>query len=166
MLQLLAGLRRPGAGSVTIGDTELKNLSPAGLDKFRGQHIGIVFQQAHFIESINVGDNLALAQKLAGRHIDRKKILALANRLGISHKLRSNTRHLSHGEQQRAAIARALVNEPAVILADEPTSALDDENTGEVIALLEEQAQLAHATLLVVTHDARLKSHFPNQIML
>ena len=166
LLQLLAGLRTPASGEIRIGDTDVSKLSHAALDKFRGQHIGIVFQQPHFIESLNVEDNLVLAQSLAGKHIDREKIRKLVGRLALSHKLKSSTWSLSQGEQQRVAIARALVNEPAVILADEPTSALDDQNTQEVISLLEEQAQLAHATLVVVTHDARLKSQFPKQIVL
>jgi putative ABC transport system ATP-binding protein len=166
LLQLLAGLRTPTAGTVEIGDTAMSSLSRAKLDKFRGQHIGIIFQQPHFIESLNVEENLVLAQGLAGKKTDRSKIRGLLNRLGMVHKLKSKTTQLSQGEQQRIAIARALVNEPAVILADEPTSALDDQNTREVIALLEEQAQLAGATLLCVTHDARLKDYFPKQIVL
>jgi len=166
LLQLLAGVRKPTSGSVEIGGTRLGSLSNADLDKFRGQHIGVVFQQAHFIESLDVEDNLVLAQKLAGRKIDRTKIRLLARRLGLHHKLKSMTHHLSTGQQQRIAIARALVNEPNVILADEPTSAIDDENTEVVISLLEEQASLVNATLVVVTHDARLRNHFPNQIVL
>ena len=166
LLQLLAGLRTPSSGEVLIGDTMMTSLSHAALDKFRGQHVGIVFQQSYFIESLNVEENLVLAQGLAGKSIDKQKIRNLLQRLGISDKLKSRTQRLSQGEQQRVAIARALVNEPAVILADEPTSALDDKNTQEVIALLEEQAELAHATLLLVTHDARLKDYFPKQIVL
>jgi putative ABC transport system ATP-binding protein len=84
----------------------------------------------------------------------------------VAHKLDAKTHRLSQGEQQRVAIARALVNDPTVILADEPTSALDDKNTAEVISLLEEQAAIAQATLLLVTHDARLKNYFPKQIVL
>ncbi len=166
LMHLLAGLRTPTTGEVRIGDTVVSTLSHAALDKFRGQQIGIVFQQSHFIEALNVEENLALAQKLAGRNIDRDKIHILIERLGMLHKLKSKIQRLSQGEQQRIAIARALVNGPAVILADEPTSSLDDQNTREVIVLLEEQAQLANATLLLVTHDARLKNYFPKQIVL
>jgi putative ABC transport system ATP-binding protein len=166
LLQLLAGLRTPDAGEVRIGETAMNKLSRSKLDKFRGRHIGIVFQQPHFIESLDVEENLALAQGLAGTRIDKKKIRTLVDRLGLSHKLNSKTHRLSQGEQQRVAIARAIVNEPTVILADEPTSALDDQNTREVIRLLEEQAELANSTLLLVTHDARLREYFPKQIIL
>lgn len=166
LLHLLAGLRTPSAGTVQVSDTVISTLNSSALDRFRGRHIGIVFQQSHFVRALNVEENLALAQKLAGRSIDRKTIRTLTERLGMSHKLKSSTVRLSQGEQQRIAIARALVNEPALILADEPTSALDDGNTAEVIALLEEQARIAGATLLVVTHDARLKDRFTKQITL
>ena len=97
---------------------------------------------------------------------DRKRIQTLLDRLNIGDKLRKKTNQLSVGEQQRVAIARAIVNQPVVILADEPTSALDDKNTSEVISLLEEQAKAVSATLLVVTHDNRLTTHFSNQITL
>ncbi len=166
LLQLLAGLRTPEAGEVRIGDTIVNALPSAKLDRFRGRHIGIVFQQPHFVRSLNVLENLMLAQKLAGRTIDRQKIRRLLDRLGIGSMMKSKTHRLSQGEQQRVAIARALINDPDVVFADEPTSALDDQNTGDVITLLEEQAAQANATLLVVTHDARLKDRFQNQITL
>ena len=86
--------------------------------------------------------------------------------MNIAHKANSKTSNLSQGEQQRVAIARALVNQPQVILADEPTSALDDKNTNEVIALLEQQATDNNATLIIVTHDNRLKERFQNRIEL
>lgn len=166
LLQLLAGLRKPHSGEIRIGDTAINALSTPDLDRFRGQHIGIVFQQSHFVHALNVGDNLLLAQQLAGRTPDRDRAEKLLQRLGLAHKINAKTHRLSQGEQQRVAIARALVNGPTLILADEPTSALDDKNTTEVTALLEEEANIANATLIVVTHDGRLKSKFPKQIVI
>lgn len=166
LLHLLGGLRTPKGGSVSIGDTSLGSLSANELDKFRGKNVGIVFQVPHFVRALSVRENLELAQKLAGLRPDPERIKKLLDRLGIGHKLNSKTSELSQGEQQRVAIARALVNRPKIILADEPTSALDDKNTGEVIRLLEETASEANATLLVVTHDKRLKDNFSKQIEL
>ena len=165
-LQLLAGLRTPAAGEVRIKETVLNKLSGAVLDKFRGSQIGMVFQQSHFIRALNVEDNIAIAAQLAGNRIDRKRVRGLLERLGLGHKLHASTYALSQGEQQRVAIARALINSPALVLADEPTSALDDKNAAEVIAMLEEQAALANATLIVVTHDVRLKEKFQKRITL
>lgn len=166
LLHLLGGLLSPTKGEVKVGDTALKSLSTAALDKFRGKHIGIIFQKAHFVRSLTVQENLILAQQLAGVSIDKNRISELLNRLNVGHKLHSKTNELSQGEQQRVAIARAIVNQPTVILADEPTSALDDENCEEVIQLLEEQAAAVGATLLVVTHDGRLKERFEKQILI
>lgn len=164
LLHLLGGLLSPTNGSVKIGTTDLKTLSTAALDKFRGKHIGIIFQKTHFVRALTVQENMMLAQQLAGISIDKPRISQLLNRLNVGHKLHAKTNELSQGEQQRVAIARALVNQPEVILADEPTSALDDENCEEVIQLLEEEAAVAGATLLVVTHDGRLKERFEKQI--
>lgn len=166
LLHLLGGLLSPTKGAVKVGDTTLKSLSTAALDKFRGKHIGIIFQKAHFVRSLTVQENLVLAQQLAGVAINKNRIADLLNRLNVGHKLHAKTNELSQGEQQRVAIARAIVNQPTVILADEPTSALDDENCEEVIQLLEEQAAAVGATLLVVTHDGRLKERFEKQILI
>ena len=164
LLHLLGGLLSPNEGRIVVGDTEMNKLSRAALDQFRGQHIGIIFQTAHFVQSLTVEDNLALAQSLAGMKVNYNRTKELLSRLGLGHKLKSKPSQLSVGEKQRASIARAIINQPAVILADEPTSALDDTNCKQVIELLEEQAHAAAATLLVVTHDARLKEHIPHQI--
>ena len=166
LLHLLGGLLSPTKGTVKVGETSLKSMSTAALDKFRGKHIGIIFQKAHFVRSLTVQENLILAQQLAGVAIDKTRIADLLNRLNVGHKLHAKTNELSQGEQQRVAIARAIVNQPDVILADEPTSALDDENCEEVIQLLEEQAAAVGATLLVVTHDGRLKERFEKQIVI
>jgi len=166
LLHLLGGLLTPKEGQVSIGKTQLSQLSGAKRDQFRGQNIGIIFQKSHFVRALTVSENLALAQQLAGEKADKNRIKELLNRLNIGHKLNAKTSSLSQGEQQRVAIARALINKPKVILADEPTSALDDKNTEEVIQLLEESAREVNATLLVVTHDGRLKNRFENSIQL
>ena len=166
LLHLLGGLLTPKGGQVKIGDTALNQLSGAKRDQFRGQNIGIIFQKSHFVRALTVSENLALAQQLAGKKVDKKRIQNLLDRLNIGHKLNAKTSSLSQGEQQRVAIARALINQPKVILADEPTSALDDKNTEEVIQLLEESAREVNAILLVVTHDGRLKNRFKNSIQL
>lgn len=166
LLHLLGGLLSPTGGSIQIGNTELGQLRASALDQFRGKNIGIVFQKSHFVRALTIGENLALAQQLAGLKPNRERIVELLERLNIGDKLRLKPDRLSIGEQQRAAIARALVNQAPIILADEPTSALDDHNATEVINLLEEQASALGSTLLVVTHDKRLKDRFPNQIAL
>ena len=144
----------------------MSRLNGSSLDKFRGQNIGIIFQTAHFVKALTVQENLILAQQLSGKKTDKQLIVNVLKTLNLEHKLKSKTSELSVGEQQRVAIARALVNSPALILADEPTSALDDKNTDEVIQLLEKTASEANATLIIVTHDNRLKDYFKNQIQL
>ncbi|NUO00620.1 MAG: ATP-binding cassette domain-containing protein [Saprospiraceae bacterium] len=166
LLHLLGGLLSPNTGVVNIDGTNIASLKGSALDRFRGQRVGIIFQKPHFVKSLTVEENLLLAQQLAGAPASKSRIRELLERLNVGHKSRSKPDRLSAGEQQRVAIARALVNQPAIILADEPTSALDDVNCNEVIHLLEEQAAAVSATLLVVTHDSRLKAAFRNQIQL
>lgn len=166
LLHLLAGMLRPTKGVVSIAGTNIVELGSKELDRFRGKHVGIVFQTAHFVQSLSVEDNLILPQFFAGDKIDRAKAKSILERLNIGHKAKSKPKDLSIGEQQRAAIARALVNDPDILLADEPTSALDDKNAEEVIQLLEEQSALSKAALIIVTHDQRLKDRFQKQVTL
>ncbi len=166
LLHLLGGLRTSQYGEVIVGGENLSQMPQSQLDHFRGKNIGIVFQKAHFVKSLTVEENLMLAQSLAGQAVSKERINDLLKRLNVFHKLKSKPSSLSIGEQQRVAIARALVNKPAIILADEPTSALDDKNCDEVITLLEQQAEQENATLLIVTHDGRLKEKFANTITL
>ncbi|MDC0230784.1 ATP-binding cassette domain-containing protein [Aureispira] len=166
LLHLLAGLLRPKRGQIIVQNENLINLNEEQLDHFRGQHIGVVFQQPHLIKALSVEENLLAAQYLSGTNQDRSKVKALLKKLNIEHKLKSKPQNLSQGEQQRVSIARALINDPVLILADEPTSSLDDTNCREVVELLLQQSKDSNSTLLIVTHDARLKDLFENQILL
>jgi ABC-type lipoprotein export system ATPase subunit len=166
LLQLLAGLRTPTSGKVMVDEQVLGELSGSQLDQFRGKKLGIIFQTSHFVRSVSIAENLALAQKLAGNPVDYQRIQDLLDQLSIGNKANASPANLSVGQQQRAAIARAIINQPSVILADEPTSALDDANTQQVIDLLREQAAAVNATLLIVTHDNRLTRIIDQQIRL
>jgi len=166
LLHLLAGLLRPQQGSVLIQDQDIATLSERALDRFRGQHIGLILQQAHFVSSLTVEGNLKLTQYLAGMPKDSNQIHELLENLGLAGKQDKKCTQLSIGEQQRVTIARAMLNRPQLVLADEPTSALDDHHAHQVIDLLEQQAQEIGAALVVVTHDQRLKDRIGNHIEL
>ena len=165
ILHLLGGILKPESGSISISGTDISEFSDTELDKFRGDNIGIVFQKPHFISSLTINENLKLAQYLSPSKIsgDAKKILESLN---IKDKYQQKPNQLSEGEKQRASIALALINSPSLILADEPTSSLDDFNCNNVIKLLKKQAKDHKAQLIVITHDARLKKHFKNNLNL
>lgn len=166
LLHLLGGLLKPSAGDIFIGETNITELSAAQLDRFRGQHIGIVFQQSHFIASLSVIENVMLAASLSGKPAKEQEGRQLLGQLNIGEQAGKKPQSLSQGQQQRVSIARALLNKPALLLADEPTSSLDDEACFTVAKLLQQQAQSAKVALLIVTHDQRLKALFPKNIEL
>jgi putative ABC transport system ATP-binding protein len=159
-LHILAGLLKPTKGSVNINGTELTNLQGSKLDRFRGQHIGIVFQQPYLIKTLSVWDNLQLANKMADKKVDKVFLLQLLEKLNIASLKHQFPHQLSVGEAQRLCIARALANKPTILLADEPTSALDDDNALAVAKLLQTQAKEQNATLVIATHDSRLEPYF------
>lgn len=165
-LHLIGGLLKAHSGSVSILDNDWTRLSNRLRDKYRGQHMGFIFQTAHFIPSLTVFENLAIGAHLAGKPLDKNWTEHLLERLNILDKQHRSVRQLSVGEQQRVAIARALVNRPEILLADEPTSALDDDNCGRVIELLENCASETSSSLLIVTHDNRLKGRYNKEIIL
>ncbi len=166
LLHLLALLLTPNGGSIKINNNELATLSAKEATKMRANHLGIIYQKPHFVSSLSVLDNLLLANYLADRKESKEQAQKLATNLGISSLLDKKISMLSGGEQQRVSIARALMNNPDVILADEPTSNLDDENCEKVIQLLENQSKNIGAALVIVTHDQRLKDNFKNIITL
>jgi ABC-type lipoprotein export system ATPase subunit len=166
LLHLLALLLKPENGSIKLNSKEIGQLSPADAAKMRAENIGIIYQKPHFVASLSVLENLILANYLANKNQQKNKVEKLAETLGFSEHLTKKTSQLSQGEQQRVSIARALMNNPNVILADEPTSSLDDKNCEKVIQLLENQAVNIGAALIIVTHDQRLKNRFVNSVSL
>lgn len=124
----------------------------------------MIFQRSYFVASLSVAENLDLAQRLAGQPVDKKGNRELLEELGIGQHANRSPQQISVGEQQRASIARGLVNQPRLLLADEPTAALDAKNATVVSRLLRERAAQLNAVLLVVTHDERLLDDFANVI--
>lgn len=166
LLHLLALLLKPESGDIMIAGKSVKSLSPQEITATRARHIGIIYQRPHFVSSLSVMDNILLSNYLANQQEDRQKARQLAEQLGFADHLGKKTNQLSQGEQQRVSIARSLMNNPNIILADEPTSNLDDDNCQRVIQLLKRQSAQIGASLVVVTHDQRLKDEFSNQVFL
>jgi ABC-type lipoprotein export system ATPase subunit len=166
LLHLMALLLHPKSGSIKINGQELAQLSAKEATKMRANHLGIIYQKSHFVSSLNVMENLLLANYLANQNQSKEQARKLSNNLDFAELLDKKTSLLSGGEQQRVSIARALMNNPNVILADEPSSNLDDENCGKVIQLLENQSKNIGAALVIVTHDQRLKDRYKNIITL
>lgn len=166
LLNVIAGLIEPTTGEVRLQGRALTAMRPAERDRFRGQRIGLVPQRLHLIEVISVRDNLRLARRLAGLPADDHRIDAVLASLGISSLAGARPANLSVGEAQRVAVGRAVLNQPAIVLADEPTSALDDLNCERVITLLLDQARSCGAALVVATHDQRIAGRFDRQLRL
>ena len=166
LLHLAAGLQRPSAGEVTVAGQPLAALSAATLDRFRGRSIGIVPQKLHLVGTLSVEQNLLLAQYLAALPEDRARAREVLAGVDLAERHAARPHQLSHGEAQRVAVARAVINRPKLLIADEPTSNLDDANCAMALDLLEARAAECGATLLVATHDQRARARFANQLSL
>ncbi len=165
-LHLLSGLLPATEGSIVISGTNICRLSRKELDRFRGEHIGIVFQKYRFIQSLNVHQNLSLRQNYPKSDSDPDRLQALCERLGIAGVLDKKVSNLSQGQQQRLSIALGLIHKPRIVFADEPTSNLDDENSERVVELLKEEAGLCGSNLVIITHDQRVSQNFENRLIL
>jgi putative ABC transport system ATP-binding protein len=165
-LHILAGLLSPTSGEINIAATDIVSLSEKRTDRFRGKNIGVVFQKSYFIAALTVLENLEMASWLATGKKHTKRAKKLLAQLDIDNQASKLPSQLSIGQQQRVSIARALINEPKVLLADEPTSSLDDKNAEKVMELLTSLSKEYKAALLIVTHDSRIKEKFINKITL
>lgn len=166
LLHLLGGLLKSQQGTIEVNGTSISNLSERELDRFRGKHYGFIFQRNHLLGALTVEQNLLLAPYLAGLAQDKSRVEEVLVQLGIADQKKKRIQELSLGQAQRVAIARAVLNKPSVILADEPTSALDDRSCDRVSELLISVAQQNQATLIIATHDQRLKNRIHNRIQL
>ncbi|MET8957290.1 ABC transporter ATP-binding protein [Streptomyces sp. NPDC004533] len=157
LLHLLGGLERPDEGTVTIAGERIDTMSERALSRFRRDAIGFVFQAFHLMDELTAVENVELSALLAGRsaRTARKRALGLLEQVGLADRASHVPSALSGGQRQRVAVARALMNEPLLVLADEPTGNLDSEATLDVLRLFD-NLHAAGQTLVIVTHDARI----------
>ena len=156
LLHILGGVDVPTSGSVVINQTDISNLDETALAIFRRRQIGLIYQFYNLIPILTVQENLTLPLLLDGRKPDKKQIDTLVKRLGLENRLDHLPNQLSGGQQQRVSIGRALVNNPALMLADEPTGNLDSENSKEIISLLRQFNKEFNHTVIIITHDEKI----------
>jgi len=166
LLNLVSGLDRPTSGSVVVNGQDLGKLNETGLALFRRRRIGMIFQFFNLLDDLPAVDNVALAAQLTGTSANqaRARALELLDELGIADRRNIYPAQLSGGERQRVAVARALMNRPALLLADEPTGALDSKAGEQVMDLLLDLHQIGQ-TLLLVTHDERLATRCASRLI-
>ncbi|MEU6217598.1 ABC transporter ATP-binding protein [Streptomyces sp. NPDC047022] len=166
LLNMVAGLDRPTSGTVRVQGQDLGQLNETGLALFRRRHIGMIFQFFNLIDDLPALDNVALAAQLTGTTARqaRRRALELLDELGVAHRKDTYPATLSGGERQRVAVARALMNRPALLLADEPTGALDSRSGEQVMDLLIDLNQIGQ-TLLIVTHDPNLAARCASRLV-
>lgn len=156
LLHILGGVDTATSGKVIINDTDISKLDETALAIFRRRQIGLVYQFYNLIPILTVEENLTLPLLLDGRKPDKNLIGSLVDKLGLAHRLNHLPNQLSGGQQQRVSIGRALVNNPALMLADEPTGNLDSENSKEIISLLRKFNKENNQTVIIITHDEKI----------
>ena len=165
-LTCAAGLERPTEGRVVIAGEDITAWSEADRTRFRRARIGFVFQGFHLMPYLTAEQNVGLPMRLAGHRVDRKRVRALLEQVGLGDRGGRLPSELSGGQQQRVAIARALVTDPAVVLADEPTGALDSATAHEVLGLLRACVDDLRQTVVMVTHDPVAASYADTVVFL
>jgi putative ABC transport system ATP-binding protein len=156
LLMVMTGLERPNSGSIVVAGQDLRKLNEDGLARFRGTHVGIVFQAFHLIPTMTALENVAVPLELAGERDAPTRAQHELEAVGLGQRLHHYPAELSGGEQQRVALARALAPNPAILVADEPTGNLDEATGHEIIELLFRGHRERGTTLVLVTHDTEL----------
>jgi len=154
LLNIIGCLDSPSNGSVHINGTDITQLNQKQLTRFRRENIGLIFQQYHLIPYLTALENVMIAQYYHSI-VDENEAIDVLKRVGLTHRLHHIPAHLSGGEQQRVCIARALVNEPRILLADEPTGNLDQKNGDIVLKLITELHREGH-TIVLITHNQEI----------
>ena len=159
LLMMLGALMKPSEGTITVDNLDISALSERKLPNVRLRNFGFIFQDFNLLSALSVQDNVAIAAELTGmsRRDAARKAAALLTKLGLGQRLHFSPEKLSGGEKQRVAIARSLINDPKVILADEPTANLDSAHGRETMRLLQEIAKEGSRSVVIVSHDARIK---------
>lgn len=153
LLHQIGGVDHPSSSKVIINNTDIYTLNENDLAIFRRNEIGLIYQFYNLIPVLNVKENITLPLQLAHQKVDQKRFNTLIEQLGLSNRLKHLPNQLSGGQQQRVSIARALINQPSLVLADEPTGNLDSKNSDEIIRLLKEANEKYHQTIIIITHD-------------
>jgi putative ABC transport system ATP-binding protein len=166
LLQCAAGLDRPTSGSVSVGGTELTELSETKLTLLRRERIGFVFQAFNLLPALTAEQNVALPLRLAGRRVPKSRVREVLEQVGLGDRARHRPTEMSGGQQQRVALARALITRPEVLFGDEPTGALDSQTSREVLALLRSMVDRGGQTIIMVTHDPVAASYADRVVFL
>lgn len=156
LMNLIGGIDRPTSGNVTIDGNEIYKLSESELAIFRRRNVGMIYQFYNLIPTLTAEENIMLPRLLDNRKSDKEKLLSILEMIGLSNRAKHLPSELSGGQQQRVSVGRALINDPAFILADEPTGNLDSKASREIIDLLKLANKRYHQTLLVITHDEKI----------
>ena len=156
LLHILGGVDTPTSGSVVINNQDISQLDETALAIFRRRQIGLIYQFYNLIPILTVEENLTLPLLLDGRKPAKRQIDDLVKKLGLESRLNHLPNQLSGGQQQRVSIGRALVNNPALMLADEPTGNLDSENSKEIVSLLRHFNKQYNQTVIIITHDEKI----------
>lgn len=158
LLHLLGGVDRPTSGKVYIDNVDIYSMNNDALAIFRRRQVGLIYQFYNLIPILNVEENIVLPCKLDGKNVSKDRLNEIIDTLGLSARRKHLPNELSGGQQQRVSIGRAIINNPALVLADEPTGNLDSKASDEIVALLKESNKKYNQTIIVITHDSDIAS--------